>query len=164
MLTNTGNGGPVASDVWPPAPERDSPGAGSRGHRLLPHTADLRLQAWAPTRDDCVAEAVRALVDSFATTGHCPVTAVHVLDLGDDSDEGVLLRALDEVVYLLDTDGVVPVTVEMGHAPGGVRLVLGVTGLAQVDITGPPPKGVARSGLRFDRTPSGWTCQVTVDV
>jgi SHS2 domain-containing protein len=111
-----------------------------------------------------VAEAVRALVDSFADTAHGPVTAVHVLDLGDDSDEGVLLGALDEVVYLLDADGVVPVTVETERARGGVRLVLGVTDLAQVDITGPAPKGVARSDLGFDRTPSGWSCEFTVDV
>ena len=37
-----------------------------RGHRTVPHTADLRVEAWAPTREECLAEAVRGLVDSFA--------------------------------------------------------------------------------------------------
>jgi SHS2 domain-containing protein len=32
----------------------------------MPHTADLRIEAWAPTREECLAEAVRSLVDSFA--------------------------------------------------------------------------------------------------
>ena len=45
--------------------ERLAAGAG-RGHRTVPHTADLRVEAWAPTREACLAEAVRGLVDRFA--------------------------------------------------------------------------------------------------
>jgi SHS2 domain-containing protein len=43
-------------------------GAGQRiaGHRTVPHTADLRIEAWAATREECLAEAVRGLVGSFA--------------------------------------------------------------------------------------------------
>ncbi|MEU6969505.1 archease [Kitasatospora aureofaciens] len=42
---------------------------GSRsGHRAVPHTADLRLVAWAPTAEGCVREAVRAVVEGFADT------------------------------------------------------------------------------------------------
>ncbi len=43
-----------------PACQRD------RGHRNVPHTADLRIEAWGPTREDCIAEALRGLVESFA--------------------------------------------------------------------------------------------------
>jgi SHS2 domain-containing protein len=38
------------------------------GYRLLPHTADVVVQAWAPTRAACLAEAVRGLVAVFADT------------------------------------------------------------------------------------------------
>lgn len=38
----------------------------SRGHRVRAHAAETVLEAWAPTKDECVAEAVHALVDSFA--------------------------------------------------------------------------------------------------
>ncbi|HEV8559398.1 MAG TPA: archease [Actinophytocola sp.] len=38
----------------------------SRGHRAVPHTADIRIEAWAPTREACLGEAVAALVESFA--------------------------------------------------------------------------------------------------
>ena len=32
----------------------------------MPHTADARIEAWAPTREQCVAEAITALVAGFA--------------------------------------------------------------------------------------------------
>ena len=51
--------------------ERLASGAG-RGHRTVPHTADLRIEAWAPTREECLAEAVRGLVDSFAVVAPQP--------------------------------------------------------------------------------------------
>ena len=36
------------------------------GHRTVPHTADLRIEAWAVTCEECLAEALRGLVGSFA--------------------------------------------------------------------------------------------------
>ena len=39
--------------------------AGQRiGHRSVPHTADLRIEAWAPTRDGCIRQAVLGAVES----------------------------------------------------------------------------------------------------
>lgn len=37
----------------------------SSGHRSVPHTADLRIEAWAPTRDGCIRQAVLGTVESF---------------------------------------------------------------------------------------------------
>src|SRR5262249_13720555 len=42
-------------------------GAGAaQGYRAVPRTADLRIEAWAESRDECVAEALRGLIASFA--------------------------------------------------------------------------------------------------
>ena len=38
------------------------------GHRAEPHTADLRIEAWAPTRDGCIRQAVLGTVESFLET------------------------------------------------------------------------------------------------
>jgi hypothetical protein len=46
------------------------------GHRTLPHTADIRIEAWAPGREQCIAEAVRGMVDTFADTSRHGETAV----------------------------------------------------------------------------------------
>ena len=40
------------------------PGAGGSGHRGVPHTADLRIEAWAPT-GGCLAGR-KGMVGSFA--------------------------------------------------------------------------------------------------
>jgi SHS2 domain-containing protein len=44
-----------------------------RGHWTMPHPADLRIEAWGPTREDCLAEAVLGLVDSFAVVAGRPL-------------------------------------------------------------------------------------------
>lgn len=71
--------GPAAPAPDPPrrdvsAPDRPDlrtpmttgPGHSPHGHRSVPHTGDLRVEAWAPTREECIAEAVRGMVASFA--------------------------------------------------------------------------------------------------
>jgi SHS2 domain-containing protein len=37
-----------------------------RGHRTLPHTADVILEAWGPDLATCCEEAVAALVETYA--------------------------------------------------------------------------------------------------
>jgi len=37
-----------------------------RRHRKALHPADLHIEAWGPTREECIAEAARGMVDSFA--------------------------------------------------------------------------------------------------
>ena len=88
--------------------------AWSSGHRSVPHTADVRVEAWAPTRELCVAEAVAAVVESFLETpASTRATGAHVCRLTADSDDDLLVAVLDEVVYLLDTAGKVPIDVEI---------------------------------------------------
>jgi SHS2 domain-containing protein len=111
-----------------------------------------------------VAEAVLALVGGFADTAAATVSGTVVAQIVDGDDETLLVAALDEVVCLVDTEGVVPVTVATEPVAGGLRLLLGVTDLAQTASTGPAPKGVTRSALRFGPTATGWSCEVTVDV
>ncbi|MDQ4033875.1 MAG: archease [Actinomycetota bacterium] len=134
------------------------------GHRTLPHTADLRIEAWAPTREACFAEAVTGLVASFAdTTGAkpgCTVTA----DLAAHTDEDALVAVLDEVVYLLDTQRAMPLAVDIEPGTNGVHVRMHLTAVDGVEITGAVPKAVTLHDLRVTRGPDGWSCGVTVDV
>ncbi len=69
----------------------------------LPHPADLMLQAWAPTPEGCIAEAVRALVESFADTLRAtPLHHARFRGRRYAWDER-LVSALEEVLFLLDT-------------------------------------------------------------
>ncbi|MDR3656372.1 MAG: archease [Mycobacterium sp.] len=38
------------------------------GHLTVPHTADLRIEAWAPNRDGCIRQAMLSTVESLLDT------------------------------------------------------------------------------------------------
>jgi len=130
----------------------EQPGRRDRGHRSVPHTADLRIEAWGPTREDCIAEAVRGLVKSFAgisETAHKRAIECH-LDAGSDADQ--LAAAVEEVIY-------------HRAAGGGIDLMLRVVGAAAAEIIGAAPKAASLSGLTCAPDASGrWLCAVTIDV
>ena len=136
------------------------------GHTSVPHTADLRIEAWGPTREDCIAQAVRGLVESFADVGEAAHRRVIECRLDADSDADLLASAVEEVIYYLDTDGVIPAEVEVSRAAaGGIDLVLRVVDAAAAEIIGAAPKAASLSGLTCAPDASGrWMCAVTIDV
>lgn len=136
------------------------------GHRSVPHTADLRIEAWGPTREECVAQAVRGLVESFADVSGAGCQRPDERHLPATRDADLVAAAVEEVIYGLDTEGAVPATVEARPAPdGGIDLTLWVVDVGTVEITGAVPKAASLSGLRCARDASGlWSCAVTVDV
>jgi SHS2 domain-containing protein len=140
-------------------------GAVEAGHRTVSHTADVIIEAWAPTREVCLAQAVRALVDTFADTSPVSVTRPLPLRIPAGEDTELLVAVLEEVVYLVDVLAVVPVDVVL-HAVdgGGLGGCLDVASLAEVNIVGPAPKGIARSELAIERGDGLWRCRAIVDV
>lgn len=141
-------------------------GGHDRGHRGVPHTADLRIEGWGPTREEGIAEVVRGLVESFAdiTAAGGRRDIERHLTAGSDAD--LLAAAVEEVIYVLDADGEIPADVEVSHAAdGGIDLMLHVVDAGTAEIIGAAPKAASLSELTCARTaPGGWSCAVTVDV
>lgn len=135
-----------------------------RGHRFAPHTADIRIEAWAPTREECLAEAVTGLVASFAEVGGATPDSVVTAKVASDSDTDLLVSVLDEVIYLLDTRGAIPVGAELVPGPAGVGVRFHLTPADRVPLVGPVPKAVTLHEPRLGQTPRGWSCSVTIDV
>jgi SHS2 domain-containing protein len=135
------------------------------GHRSLDHTADSAFEAWGPTRAACFAQAVRALVDSFVDTTGAEAVLRHEVRLEPAPDEDLLVDLLDEVIYLLDVHGGVPVGGRLDDDEnGGVSGTLEVAPLTSTRHAGAVPKAITYHGLRVEETSDGWRCQVTVDV
>lgn len=143
---------------------RPDAAAGRSGYRGVPHTADLRVEAWAPTREGCLAQAVRGVCASFLDVTGAAGTHPRDIVVRADRDEDVLVSLLEEVVYRLDTEGEVPVDVELTPFDGGVRGVLRMTDAGALPVTGAAPKAVTLHDLAMVRGPEGWTCSVTLDV
>ncbi|WP_367326052.1 archease [Streptomyces sp. HUAS ZL42] len=137
---------------------------GGSGHRAVPHTADVRIEAWGASRERCLVEAALGMVECFADVEAVRPTAVERLRLAEGSDDDLLTALLDEVVFRLEVEGQVPVDLEAETTDDGLDVRLAVADLADVEITGAVPKGVTWHGLRIGPDPYGWSCAVTVDV
>lgn len=136
------------------------------GHRTVPHTADLRIEAWGPTREDCIAGAVRCLVESFADVSSAGTRHAAERHLTAGSDADLVAMAVDEIIYLVDVRGQVPAVTEVNRAPdGGIDLRLQTVQASTAEIIGAVPKAASMSGLTCAADRSGqWSCTVTVDV
>lgn len=137
----------------------------ARGHRWIEHTADMALEAWAPTRTECLAEAVSALVGSFVDLATATPSESFAVTFPPTDDEDLLVRLLDEVIYLIDVFGRVPLDAEVEDARDGGLIVHFATATAQrVDVTGAVPKAISRHELWFGYAAGHWQAAVTVDV
>ena len=134
------------------------------GHRSVPHTADLRIEAWAPTRDGCIRQAVLGTIASFLDTSSARPNHTRVRRLTDDRDDDLLVAVLDEVIYLLDTTGEAPVDVDVDGADGGVDVTFAMADATTLPQIGAVPKAVSLNDLRFSHGQKGWRCAVTLDV
>ncbi|GIH72606.1 archease [Sphaerimonospora thailandensis] len=140
----------------------------SRGHRTVPHTVDTVIEAWADTREECLAEVVRALVEAFADIGEVVPDDSAEFALDEETDEELLLTVLDEVIYQVEVYGRVAVDVSVdewtGATEGQIEVRLATIPMGAVDQVGAMPTAVAVNGLRFGREAGMWRAHVVVDV
>lgn len=134
------------------------------GHRSVPHTADARIEAWAPTRERCVAEAVAAVVDGFADLSAAQPAGTAEFLVGPAADPDLLVSTLDRVILLMDTEGRLPASADVRSADEGLDVRLAMAGPEHLETFGAIPKAVSLHELRFDGGPEGWSCAVTLDV
>lgn len=134
------------------------------GYRALPHTADLRIEAWAPTRDGCIRQAVLGTVASFLDTSSARPNHTLMRRLTADRDDDLLIAALEEVIYLLDTAGEAPTDLEVNGTDGGIDVTMSMADAGTLPQVGAVPKAVSLHELHFSHGQRGWRCSVTVDV
>jgi SHS2 domain-containing protein len=135
------------------------------GYELLPHTADVLLSVWAPTMEGCLVEAVRAMVAAFAEVRE--VRPVRMVGFTCDPAPAaeLLVAVLEEAIYLIDTEDVVPVVVAVARGgEGGLVGQFGVADRGEVPIVGPAPKAVTRHGLGLAPAGECWRGEVVIDV
>ncbi len=166
--TGSPGGGSAGAGARPPHQGRATPDRDERpqaGFAALDHTADAAFEAWGPTRGGCFMQAVRALVSSFADTTDVAADGRHAVAFEPAADEDLLVDLLDEVIYLLDTRGVVPVGGELvDELDGGISGELEVAPVERVRPAGAVPKAVTHHALRVQAGPHGWRCHAVIDV
>jgi len=146
--------------------EPDTSHHAGRGHRLVAHTADCMLEAWGENRAACLAEAMAALVEVFAEVhDDAPTQRVMPLAATASADVDVLVALLEEVIYVADVFGAVPVRFHVAEAEdGGVAGDMVVVDAGDVELIGPVPKAVSYHHLDMGEHDGRWSCRAVVDV
>lgn len=164
---STGHGGGSGARVLAAmAAPRNSPAGAVAGTEACPIRRTCVSSRGGRTGEDCIAEAVRGLVKSFADASGAGCHRAVECHLTAGSDADLLAAAVEEVIYRLDTSGEVPVGVAVGRAAEvGVDLALRAVDASTVEIIGAAPKAASLSGLACAPEASGrWSCAVTIDV
>jgi len=131
-------------------------------YRFVDHTAELQLELEASTREGVFEEAVVALGDVLAGDG-MPEGAEEAREVQARADDDPTLLAswLDELVFLAESEGLVPRHVErLDLAPGEV------TGVVSF-VHGAPPhlvKGVTYHDLVLAYEEGAWRARAVLDV
>ena len=136
-----------------------------KGHRLAPHTADCVVEAWAPELVPCLAEAMAGLVAVFAEPVETATTRTVPVSAGPGPGSDLLVSLLEEVIYVTDVLGVVPVRFHLAETEdGGVAGDMEVVEAGDAVLVGPVPKVLSYNSLELSEHDGTWRCRVVVDV
>lgn len=133
------------------------------GHRTVPATGGVVLDAWGHNRGQCFSQAVHALVAAFADVTWAETSEPAPIHLEPDSDESLLVALLEEVLWLVRVLGVVPVDgAVVDTEDGGLAGCFDVAAITHVRILGRVPRAVTRPRVEGDDTRAVWRCQVSL--
>src|SRR6266852_1626424 len=90
-----------------------------RGHRQVAHTADVGLVAWGPTLADAFAEAILGTTSVTFALDRIQPRIDRDIRAAETDPTRLLVDLLDEVLYLVDTEGFVPSRAEVELTPEG---------------------------------------------
>jgi SHS2 domain-containing protein len=138
--------------------------------RMLDHTADVGFELEAPTLEDLFDEARQALLVTMFEEPPEGGEREHVVRLWASDREALLVRWINELVFLVQDEGFVPVLadVRIEETGGGAfSLETSLTG-APLDLEGHGWQGEVKSatfhGLDVARGGEGWQARVILDV
>lgn len=132
-------------------------------YRWVEHTAELELEIESPTEEAVFAEALAALAELLSEESPSHPGDVASLELSLAGTDRALLLAdwLDELVFRVETEGIVPVAVERIHLDeaGLTATVRAIRAVAR-----PLVKGITHHRLAFERWDRGFHATVVLDV
>jgi SHS2 domain-containing protein len=138
--------------------------------RMLDHTADVGFEvAEVPTLEDLFDGAQRALLVTMFEEPPERGEEERVVRLSAPDLETLLVRWINELVFLVQGEGFVPVeaNVRIWESEGGYALETSLTG-APLDLKGYGWQGEIKSatfhGLNVTHGNEGWQAQVILDV
>jgi SHS2 domain-containing protein len=148
------------------------------GYKFLEHTADVQAECRADTFTGLLEAAARALYSVALNKRHKSTKTSHELFISGASHEEVVIRWLQELVFLLETDGFVAVRFAWngshmeapeGTLTAGPYAVLTVHCRAEGYFCDPDEraeevKGATYHGLNVEKDEDGFTARIVFDL
>jgi SHS2 domain-containing protein len=132
------------------------------GYRFVDHTAELQLELEAPTKEQVLQQAVLALAELLgdAENGRAePVS--RKLAVSAEDDAALLAAWIDEVVFVAESEGLVPL--RAGCVETGEGVARGIVTFARVAAPH-LVKGVTYHDLVLAPAGRGWRGRAVLDV
>lgn len=125
------------------------------GYRLTPHTADVGLTAWGETLAEAFEHAARALVAVTFDPRTIRIRETRQVAVDADRPDRLLVRFLNEIVYLIDAEGFVPLRARVSLGDGTLTAQLRgrVADGSRPKRRGPHVKAATYHGLGIDPGP-----------
>ena len=131
---------------------------------MLPHTADVIVEAWGDDDLACAEESAQALIE-ICVTGEPDPEAGSWVSTFSASAQDLVRKALEEVVFVLDTSELVPVSAHLERSSSSaVTLRLGLARRESVQFTGAAPKAIVMMGSEPAGDGTTARCRFIVDV
>lgn len=135
-------------------------------YRLLEHTADMGIEAVAETREELFAQAAYGLLEVIFGTPTGVARQEKALAVEGGDPEELLVNWLNEVLYLFEGKGFVPVDIEVEEVGWG-RARARVSGEPFDPLRHPVErevKAVTYHQLRVEKVDGAWQARVYVDL
>ncbi len=132
-----------------------------RGFRVETRSEGWAVEAWAPERASCFAEAMCALVATFASVPEVVAFDTLAVSAGPGNDRDTLTVLLEEVLNVADVFGLIVVRAHLADTEdGGVAGDMEVVPAEEVALTGTAPTGLSHGTAEIRRRADSWQCQV----
>ncbi|GAA1654548.1 hypothetical protein GCM10009733_059890 [Nonomuraea maheshkhaliensis] len=119
------------------------------------------LDAWAPGRAECVAQAVRGLVHDAVWPADAVLGAQDVERIRPLPDRDLLAHVLRRTIAHLARDGLVPADVTVAEDDDG-RVTLALTLVPNTQLRRMPDLGTGLGDVVLERTDMGWRCHAII--
>ena len=130
---------------------------------MHPHTADVIVEAWGPDDLACAEQAARALIE-ICVSGEPDPSAGSRISTIPASASDLVRTVLDEVVFILDTSELAPVSVAVDREESDVTLHFGFARRDTVRLTGAAPKAIVMLTHESVAAEGPVHCRFIVDV
>lgn len=138
-----------------------------QGHRQVDHTADLALELWAPSEEDLLIEAARAVVEIMTEGAAIGAEARRHVVLEPVDGEDRLVQWLNEIIYAAVVDGFLFAAADrltLGAGAGG-RLEAELVGEARAhDRIAGELKSATYHDLELGQESGQWRARIVIDV